>query len=465
MSGPAAQDVPLTAAVADFVVGADPGSLPEAALDLAERALVDTVGVTLAAAGDPTLVALWAATGRRLPDGPCEVLTHGRSTQPVDAALHNGTAAHALDYDDVLDDLIGHPSAVLVPAALAAAQEAGAGGRALLDAYCVGYQVECALAAGMSIDRHYAQGWHSTATLGVLASAAVTARLLRLGRREVRHALGIAGSLAGGSRRNFGTMTKPLHAGLAASDGVFAGLLAADGFTADAELLEAPLGYLALYGQEPRPGAAQTVLDGEWLPGRLGLNVKRFPCCYYAHRAAGAALALVEDGLAASDVDKVVVSVHPDGLGPLIHHTPTTGLQGKFSLEYVVAACLLDGGLTLDSFTDEAVNRPEAQRLLSAVAVEERPDPPVGPPEWQGAYAVVAAQGRRGAVARRADVPPGHATTPLREEELEAKFRDCVAHAGVVRDHDGLYRRLRSARHEESVGSLLGTALASGVST
>lgn len=447
--------VPLTGAVAEFVVQSDTSTLPEGALGLAERALVDTVGVALAATSDPTVAAIWAALGHRLPSGPSSVLTQPRRTQPDEAALLNGTAAHALDYDDVVDDLIGHPSAVLIPTALASSEESGASGRELLDAYCVGYQVENALAAGLSIDRHYARGWHSTATLGVVAATATAARLLGLDTTQVRHALGIAGSLAGGSRRNFGTMTKPLHAGLAASHGIQACLLALSGFTADPEHLEAPLGYFALYGEEVSLEASVETLQGPWLLGRRGLNVKRFPCCYYAHRAAGAALDLAHEDLDADDVEDVVVTVQPGGLAPLIHHAPMTGLQGKFSLEYIVAACLIDRELNLRSFTDSSVRRDSAQRLLSVVRVEESDVPAVGPPEVEGGYAAVRVRTRHGdCLERRLDIAPGHALSPLSEQELADKFRDCLSFSSREYDIEELYRRLRSVRDEPTVSEL-----------
>lgn len=450
-----AKPVPLTEAVSEFVVHSDTSTLPEAALGLAERALLDTVGVALAATSDPTVAAMWAALGQRLPPGPSSVLTQQRRTQPHDAALLNGTAAHALDYDDVVDDLIGHPSSVLIPTALASAEESGASGGELLHAYCVGYQVENALAAGLSIDRHYARGWHSTATLGVVAATATAARLLGLDTTQVRHALGIAGSLAGGSRRNFGTMTKPLHAGLAATHGIQACLLALSDFTADPEHLEAPLGYFALYGEEVGLEASLRMLQGPWLLDRRGLNVKRFPCCYYAHRAAGAALHLAHDALEVADVEDVVVTVQPGGLAPLIHHTPLTGLQGKFSLEYIVAACLLDRELTLGSFTDSSVRRDSAQRLLSVVRVEESDVPAVGPPQWEGGYAAVRVRTRHGdCLGRRLDIPPGHALAPLSEQELTDKFGDCLSFSSRTHDGAELCRRLRSVRDEPTVSGL-----------
>lgn len=447
----------VTSQIAEFAVTADGSTVPDAALELAERAVTDTIGVILAAARDRTVEAVQSAHQGRLCPGPAILLTTGRRTQPVQAALLNGTAAHALDFDDVADGIKGHPSAVLVPAILAVAQEAQASGRDVLEAYCVGFQIESAVADGMAIDRHYARGWHSTATLGVLAAAAAACRLFGLDVTRTQHALGIAGSMACGSRQNFGTMTKPLHAGMAASNGVLAATLARAGFTADSGQLEAPLGYFALYGDEGNDLARLTAtLSEPWVIATRGINVKKFPCCYGTHRAADAVLSLTGEGLRAEDVSSVEVTLEPAGLGPLIHHRPRTGLEGKFSLEYVTAAALLDRGLTLRSFTDREVQRSEAQDLLARVSVAESDMPPVGGTAWQHSYAAVRVRTRGGEqLERRVDIPRGHATLPLAEEEITAKFTDCVAFSGTGHDAVALLNRVRCLRKEPAVTGIV----------
>ena len=451
-------DMPaVTSQIAEFAVTADTSSLPDEALRLAERAMTDTVGVALAAAHDPTVHAIESAHRGRVCPGPAAVLTTGGQAQPAQAALLNGTAAHALDFDDVADGIKGHPSTVLVPAVLAAGQEAGASGRDVLGAYCVGFQVESAVADGMSIGAHYARGWHSTATIGTLGAAAAACRLLALDVAQTRHALGIAASMAAGSRQNFGTMTKPLHAGMAASNGVLAATLASAGFTADAGQLESPLGYFALYGDGPDrlPRAAATLAQ-RWAITSRGLNVKKYPCCYNTHRAADAVLSLAGGRLRPADVASVEVTLEPAGLSPLIHHRPRTGLQGKFSLEYVTAAALLDGGITLRTFTDDAVRRPAAQDLLARVTVAESDVPPAGERRWEHAYAAVRLRTRDGAaLERRVDVPRGHATLPLTEEEVAAKFADCVDFSGTGHDAAALLDSLSHLRKQPAVTGLI----------
>jgi len=425
------------------------------ALDLAERAVVDTVGVMLAAAGDTTVRMLLDALGGDSGPGSASVLVSGRRADPRTAALVGGTAAHALDFDDVDDAIIGHPSAVLVPTVLAVGEQVDGDGMDVLDAYWTGLIAAREVAAALGIAEHYALGWHATATVGTIAAASAAARLRRLGTSQVQHALGIAGSLAGGSRQNFGTMTKPLHAGTAASNGVLAAALAAAGFTADPHQLEGPLGFLALHSthadaEHPRDPVKPHPID------RPALNVKLHPCCYYIHAAADAALALATGGITAAQVSGVSVTVQPQGLAPLIHHRPRTGLQGKFSLEYAIAACLLDRRLGLTTFTDEEVQRPEAQELLVRVTSHTRDTPPVGPPDWEGYFAVVTVRTTDGReLVERVDRARGHADRPVGEPDLRAKFDDCLRFAGLD-DADGaggtdLFSTLRSLRTLGSV--------------
>jgi 2-methylcitrate dehydratase PrpD len=454
---PAVDSSGLTERLADRV--ADRSRRPrEEAVDLAERAVVDTVAVILAAATDSTVTCLLDAVAPDLGAGDSTVLVRGVRADVRSAALIGGTSAHALDFDDVDDAVIGHPSAVLVPSVLAVGEQLDASGWDVLDAYWNGLTTFRSVAAAVGITEHYAAGWHSTATIGTLAAAAAAARLRGLTATEVRHAFGIAGSLAAGSRQNFGTMTKPLHAGTAASNGVLAASLAAAGFTADPDQLERPLGFLALHAGAGRyeDGAAAA---GHGPPPdltRAALNVKLHPCCYYLHAAADAALALAAAGLRPHEVDEVLVTVQPDGLGPLIHHRPRTGLQGKFSLEYAIAACLLDGRLGLATFTDEQVQRPDAQRLLTRVHGTTAPTPPDGPAEWTTYFAVVTVRTTDGReFTRRVDRARGHADRPVADDDLHAKFDDCLAHAGLTAS-DELYDALRHLRHSERLRTVTG---------
>ena len=431
-----------TSAIAQYVAQA--AAAPEEARRRALAAVVDTVGVAIAGRADPGFAALRETMRPEMASGPATVWATGERTSPAMAALLNGAAGHALDYDDVADQIYGHPSVVLVPAVLAVAEATGASGRDALAAYAAGFDVCCAVAAGMDVRAHYAHGWHSTATIGVLGATAAVARLLGLDAGRTRHALGIAASTASGSRQNFGTMTKPLHPGLAARDAVLSASLAAQGFTADESQLEAPLGYLNMYASGGDPDAVVAALATPWELARSGVNVKKYPCCYNTHRTGDAVLDLVRaHPIAPEEVAEIRLTLEPGGYAPLIHPRPQTGLEGKFSPEYVLAAAVLDREISLSTFLDASVQRPEAQNLLTRVTRHESAVPPEGPKDWEFAYAVVEIETKTGDVTRhRTDVPRGDCRAPLDQAALETKFRDCVHFSSTGWNADHLLETL-----------------------
>jgi 2-methylcitrate dehydratase PrpD len=447
---------PVTQLIASFACEYGLSEAPTVVFERATRAVLDTVGVAIAARLEPSFTILARTIGHGTCTGDATVLTTRIRTQPAQAAFLNGTAGHALDFDDVADEIKGHPSVVLVPTLLGIAEANGNSGRELLEAYVLGFEVACAIARGLPVEQHYRRGWHATATIGVIAAACGAGRLLRLDEVRMRHALGIAASMASGSRQNFGTMTKPLHAGKAASDAVTAAQLAANGFTADPDQLEGSLGYLTLYGDEPDARAVANALTGPRVLVEHGLNAKKYACCYETHRAADAALALYERGLRAGEVRSVALHVQPGGAQAIIHHRPKTGLQGKFSAEYVVAACLIDGRLSLSTFTDAAVQRPEVQELVERIIVQEAAEPPFGPSSFQHAYATVEVTlSDGGRVRERCDVPRGHASAPLSDAELDSKFRDCLEFSESDWNAEELLQRIRGLSEVGRVADLL----------
>ena len=456
------------------------GGAPDAALRIAGQAFLDTVGCALAGAGEPSVTRLRAALGPL--HGPATVIVGGNAgaegganagtvqAGTVQAALLNGTAAHALDYDDVDDLLIGHPSAVLVPAALAVGEVVAASGVRAAEAYWRGLTTMRSVAAGLDVGGHYAKGWHSTSTLGVLGATATAAALWELSAEQVCQAIGIAVSRAAGSRGNFGSMTKPLHAGAAAADGVLAASLAREGFTSSAGI-EGDYGFLALYGGPDGTsgaggGSGEPGADGSWgqsatdrilealaSPRLDALNVKLMPCCYATHAPAAAALELAAQGLRASEVERVGVAVPESGLRPLIGRLPGTGLEGKFSLEYVIACCLADGRPTLALFTDAAVARPDLRDLASRVTARESM---AGRRSGTLAFqADVTVELRGGGVrTARCAAPPGHIDRPAGIDEVLAKFDDCLTFGGIP-DGAELRERLATLADQPDLRTLL----------
>jgi len=399
--------------------------VPEDAILQAKRAVLDTLGVALAGSREESARAVvdWLRDQGGRPEAA--VLGRALRLPAADAALANGTAAHALDFDDVSLPMRGHPSAPLLPAVLALGEAAGSSGRDLLTAFVLGFEVEAKLGRAIG-GPHYALGWHATSTMGVLGAAAACARLLRLDAGRTRMALGIAASLASGLQQNFGSMTKPLHAGWAARGGVVAAQLAARGFSADAEAIEGPSGFLRAMSGGAEPDL--TPFDALGEPFEIvtpGVGVKLYPCCYAVHRSLDAVLALrTAHDIAPGDVAEVRAEVSRGGLMPLRAEPPATGLEGKFSLEYCLAAALIDGGVSLAAFSDEAVRRPAVREMMAKVKVSEGAKAGEFP---IGGYAAVRVVLRDGTgYGTRVDVPRGDPSRPLSWEELAAKFRDCA---------------------------------------
>ncbi len=446
----------ISARLAEFVAGTVPGRIPAAARAEAKWAILDTLGVMLAGSREEVsgLVARWVRDAGGSPE--TTVAGWGFRAPATEAAMVNGVSAHALDYDDVSISMRGHPSAPLVPAVLALAEKLGSPGTEVIDAYVLGFEVQARLGRAIG-EEHYALGWHATSTFGTIGAAAACARLLHLDADRTQAALGIAASLASGIQQNFGSMTKPLHAGWAARSGLVAASLAAAGLTADRTPLEGPRGFVRVMsgGQAPDVAALMEHLGEEWDITTAGIGVKLYPCCYATHRAVDAALEIRQSyPLTPGDVRELHVVVSPGTLLPLVRRQPQTGLEGKFSLGYCLAAALLDGAVTLDSFSDAAVRRPEARRLMDLVRVEEGGPPaqfPIGGSAEVRVITIAGAEHRA-----RVEIPRGDPRRPLTREERVAKFRQCAIRAcpsdraesviAMVEDLDGLADAGRVAR-------------------
>jgi len=414
-----------TARLGSFAINAAP---PAMARVMAARALLDTVGVALAGAMEPV-----SRIARRVVEqdgsGPCRVLGTTLHASPGNAALANGTAAHALDYDDMCFVSLAHPSAPLVSAALAAAETAGASGAALLDAYVAGFELEGRLGRAMN-PRHYQRGWHCTSTLGTIGAAAAAARLLGLDAEAAGHALAIAASEASGLKENFGTMVKPLHAGLAARNGVLAAQLAKAGLTASAAAIDGPQGFLAAMDSE------HAALDGvvgdlgtRWEILDTGITVKLYPSCAGTHPALDALLDLKRrEGFSGDDVEAVEIGVDPIVPTILIYDRPSSGLEAKFSMPFCAAAAIVRGRVGLETFHASEITDPAIVAMQARVMM--RIDPALDASAAPLTQARVTVRLREGRVLTAcANGARGYPDRPAGNEELAEKFMSCATQA------------------------------------
>lgn len=414
-----------TASLAHFLTSTQPDRAPNGAFESAQRTLIDTLGVALAGLADPTAAPVdhWLAIIGGTPT--CTVWGRTKGASVAEAAFANGVRAHALDFDDSLPSLNGHPSSVLWPAALATGEFVGASGRDVLWAYILGLEVAGKLGRAVG-NGHYAKGWHPTATVGVFSATAAAGRLMQLTCQEMQIALAIAASQASGLICNFGTMTKPLHVGHAARGGVMAAFLAKSGFTANTSIFDIKRGFLGAYaGSDGSPMTALLEdLGSEWEISNPGIYVKRWPCCYCTYRPIGGVLEFLEKHqFQIEDISEIRVGFPPGTADALITDIPTTGVAAKFSTAFVLAALIIDRELSLATFTDDQVHRPEIKSLMAKIKSYDIADTNVY--NANVGYADLTISIRAENYHVRVERTPGSPQWPVTDKNLKEKFHLC----------------------------------------
>ena len=422
-----------TAQLSRFVAETDGRAIPPGAIARARTAFVDVAATTLAGAAQPVgrIVTAWVREAGGTP--AASVVAGGYKTGTAQAALANGVMAHALLYDDTTFVTVAHHTVVLAPALLALGEPRGASGRAVLEAYVIGYEVLTKLGRALN-PSHYEKGWHATISLGTVAAAAASARLLGLDARRVEMALGMAASMAGGSRQQFGTMTMPFHAGHAARSGVVAAELASRGVTADAGILESRMGYCALFAGPAGADPEQLTkgLGEGWEIQVAGYVLKPYPCGAPLQRAVDAILGLRgRHKIDTAAVREIRVGVSYIFQGVLIRTDPRTGLEGKPSLEFCAAVAILDGRLGLDAFTDERVRDPEVRAMMARVRkyvdpALERGAPGVATDPFGDRTTVTIVLDDGCELSETVRFARGSPENPMSRDELLGKYRDCA---------------------------------------
>lgn len=442
-----------TEAFVDFALSRRGAEFPEKAREMAVDAITDCVGCMIAGAGEPVagMLGRIVADAVDLPAFPAAPLVgSNRRAAPHDSALYNGTLAHAIDYDDVTHPAYAHPGASLVPAILATARIAGATGGEAITAYIVGIEMVSRLGRALNT-AHYKNGWHATATFGSLGAAATAAAMLGLGPESYARALALAASAASGLRANFGTMTKPLHAGYAARNGVLAALMAREGVTAGKDVLENSYGFAEVFNHHNDIDWQHFANWGEPLEilTEFGLGLKPYPACGAAHPPIEAATRLRDQICGDLDaIQTIRIGVTAMHFEPMIYDRARTGLEAKFCMGYCIAAALLDGDVTLETFEDAALVRVNGSGLVEKVYME-LDDRVAGNTEFGAVVTIALKDGKE-----LEEIVPLATGKPARwfsKDRLESKFRDCCR--GVI-DDDGASRLFESAQALDGAPSL-----------
>jgi 2-methylcitrate dehydratase PrpD len=416
-----------TARIARFVVETELEKIPPEAVKMAKTAVLDCLGVALAGSKESSARICAEIARQEYAKEESSVIGQGFKSSAMHAAFANGTAAHALDFDHSFT-LMGQPTAPLIPAIIALGESLGASGRRCLEAYVAGFETITKLV--MSLRQRSEDGWHPPSSFGSFGAGVACAKLHGLNQSQVETTLGTAASMASGLVCNFGTMSKPLHVGLGARNGVVAAKLAQSGFTANNQAIEAGLGFYQVFypGAEPdkRPleelGTAYELVNS-------GIRIKPYPCGGLTHPAIDGVLDFkIKYGITAEMVESIDVGVARHTFERIVFHVPENGLQGKFSMPYLLARAIIDGRLFIDAFTDSAVRDKNVLRL--AEKIQMHPEPDLQPTALGSRPCKVTIRLRDGRTfSRQIDYAKGSREAPLTAEELKQKFISCAREA------------------------------------
>jgi len=416
----------VTEKITGFVLDSRYEKIPPQAVATAKTALLDCLGVALAGSKEDCAKICGQIARQENANGEATVFGQGFKSSALQAAFANGTAAHALDYDHSFT-LMGQPTAPIIPAIVSLGDSLGASGRAVLEAYVCGFEVTAKLALSL---KDSTQDWHAPGTLGSLGATVACAKLLQLNASEIAMALGMTASMASGVVANFGTMTKPLHVGLGARNGVLAAKLAQAGYTANAKGLEAGGGFFkTFYLVAPPENGPLDELGQVYELIDAGIKIKAYPCGGLTHTAIDAVLDMrAAHQIAPEAVESIEANVSQNTYNRIVFKIPQTALQGKFSMGYILSRALIDGKIGLDTFTDSAIR--DRRVLELAEKVNMKLDPALNASAEGSRPAKVTIRLKDGkSFSRQVVFPKGSAEAPLSAGELEGKFVECARQA------------------------------------
>jgi 2-methylcitrate dehydratase PrpD len=442
--------------VVDFILKVD--SPPTAVKKKAVDHIIDGTAVMLAGSRTECVKKLGTFIREKGSSPSSTLVGFDFKSCPSDAALVNGTSGHADDYDDTqlssspdrIYGLLTHPTVPVLASALAIGETMDCSGSELLEAFTVGFEVECKIAEAIKPE-HYIRGFHTTGTIGAFGAVATSSRLLGLDEEELRCALGITASMSSGIRVNFGTMTKPFHAGMAASNGVVACMLAKKGYKADRESLDGRWGFMNVLGNGADPEKLICKLGNPYTLLDPGASIKMYPCGSLGQPSMDTLLEIVtEDDLMPKDVREIRLRAGSNILEPLRYTNPVNELQAKFSLQFGLASILMKRRAGLSEYTTEVVNSKDMKELMAKVKTHL--DSEVASMGKEKMRSIVEVELHGGRVIQRvADTARGTPEKPLTKGDLDAKFREC---ASFVLENDKLEKAIEMIRLLEDLSSI-----------
>ncbi|MEM2211438.1 MAG: MmgE/PrpD family protein [Nitrososphaerales archaeon] len=448
----------ITQEVVSFIKSTSFDNLPKELLLIAKRAILDTLGVMIAGSIEDASVIIRKYILEMKEAGVATIIGTKIKASPHHAALANGVSAHVLDYDDTqlstskkrAFGLLTHPSSPVLSAILPLAESRDLSGKDLLTAFCIGTEVECRIADAIN-PKHYQQGYHSSGTIGTIGAVSACVKLLDLNEDKIAKAIGIAASMASGLRENFGTMTKSLHVGRAAENGLIASLLAEKNFTGAKNILEAERGFFKATAGGFSKNKIMGKLGNPYFYLNPGVAIKPYPCGSLAHPAITAMEELVNKyNLKPEDVISIDVGVNSNVPNALIYPMPENALEAKFSIQFCIAVMLVRRKAGLHEFKNEVVKdliiRENMKKVILYVDSEAEK---VG---YHKMFTRVRVRLRDGRVLENiSDKAKGHPQNPLSEKDLNEKFKEC---ASVCLDESKIERAINLVKRLETLGNV-----------
>jgi len=443
-----------TEVTTQFIANTSFEQIPSPVIAKAKACVLDCAGVMIAASRHPATNIIAEFIEEMGGRSQASIVGRGIRTSTCLAAFANGSMAHVLDYDDTSRSMRdGHPTAPVLPTVLALGEKTGTSGKRILEAYIIGSEVEMKIGS-LVTPTHADRGWHTTGTLGTMGAAAAAAKILDLDINKTGMAIGIAISEAAGVSQNFGTMTKSFHAGAAAKHGIIAALLAKKGFTSAINALEGKLGFCGIFCGDKRCelGKISERLGNPYDFIFPGVDIKRYPCCSSAHCAIDAVLQLAQKHKFCSEkVENIRCGVSYKVPTVLIYPFPKTDLEAKSSMQFCLAVALVDKKVTVTEFTDSRLRDPRIQNLMKRIEMYVHPDLQTKE-SLTHEFTLVTVRLKDGTeCSLKISKGQGSMSTPLREEEIVSKYKQC---AQSLLNEDNIERSIRLIRNFENLDNV-----------
>lgn len=425
--------------IGDFILETNYENLSMKTKEIIKKAFIDTIAVTIAAENKKLSLILREINEKKFSESYNSTVVTALKSNPSEFAFLFGTMSHILDYDDVNFTFYGHPSVTLIPTILALSKEKNLSGKKMIEAYAIGFEVQAKIGESMGKEQ-YQMGWHTTSTIGIYGAIAAASKLLSFDEKQIKSAIGLASSFASGIRKNFGTMTKPIHVGLVAKNALTISEMVEYGVTSNENIFSPPLSIDLITTNQSVDFSPLRRLGIDWEIEQNEIIFKKYPCCAFTHRSIDATLDMVKKyEIHHNDVEIIEALVHPIVPKVLIYEKPKSITEAQFSLYYCLAASIIDKKINLSTFAEQKIKRRFVRALMDKIQVKVDASQKDEAVEKFSTISINANGKKYESVIH---FPKGHPENPLTEDEFLYKFHDCLKVLYTSEVRNSLYESL-----------------------